>query len=201
MEHLAPPPSSSQVRPAWKDVCAIARAHAEAVDREGRFPAEAVDALKAYGAFSLGVPTALGGGGAGTATLARMARDLGGACASTAMVFAMHHNQLACLVRHSGDTPWLLAFQRQVAAEELLLASVTSEEGTGGRLRTSQCCVEPLYAEGLETTCAQTFNDELPILRIIVDNHDDIFDAVALDRGFECLFVVGLPPQERLNRA
>ncbi len=143
----ATPPSICPVRPAWADVCATARAHADAVDREGRFPAEAVEALKAYGAFGLGVPTALGGGGAGTATLARMARDLGSACASTAMVFAMHHNQLACLVRHSGETPWLLAFQRKVAAEDLLLASVTSEEGTGGRLRTSLCHVEPLEGE------------------------------------------------------
>lgn len=140
----APPLADAPARPAWTDVCAIARAHAADVDREGRFPAEAVEALKAYGAFGLGVPAALGGGGASTATLARMARDLGAACASTAMVFAMHHNQLACLVRHSGETPWLLAFQRQVAAEELLLASVTSEEGTGGRLRTSLCHVEPL---------------------------------------------------------
>ncbi len=144
MSQPAPPPVASPQRPAWAEVCAIARAHAEAVDREGRFPAEAVAALKAFGAFGLGVPAVLGGGGAGTATLARMARDLGGACASTAMVFAMHHNQLACLVRHSGETSWLLAFQRQVAAEELLLASVTSEEGTGGRLRTNLCHVEPL---------------------------------------------------------
>lgn len=138
--------SSSTALPgtAWTEVCAVAREHAAAVDHDGRFPSEAIAALKGFGAFGLGVPPSLGGGGASTATLARMARDLGAACASTAMVFAMHHNQLACLVRHGGDTPWLRDFQTKVAAEGLLLASVTSEEGTGGRLRTSQCCIEPL---------------------------------------------------------
>lgn len=126
----------------WRDVCAVARTHAAAVDRDGRFPAEAVAALKASGALGLAVPKSLGGAGAGMATLARMARDLGGACASTAMVFAMHHNQLACLARHSGDAAWLRDFQVRVREQAVLLASVTSEEGLGGRLRTSRCAVE-----------------------------------------------------------
>lgn len=149
-----PFPTADLARPDWTDVCAIARQHAAAVDREGRLPSEALEALKAFGALGLGVPAPLGGGGASTATLARMARDLGAACASTAMVFAMHQNQLACLVRHGGDSPWLLDFQRRIAAEGLLLASVTSEEGTGGRLRTSQCCVEPLADDRFRLTKA-----------------------------------------------
>ncbi len=139
--------ADAAIPPDWAQVCAIARAHADVVDREGRFPSEAFDALRASGALGLAVPKGLGGAGVGIATLARMTYELGAACASTAMIFAMHHNQLACLVRHSGETPWLKAFQRKVAAEGLLLASVTSEDGVGGRLRTSLCAVEPLAGE------------------------------------------------------
>ena len=41
----------------------VAAAHADDVDRAGRFPAETIDALRAAGALSAPVPEALGGGG------------------------------------------------------------------------------------------------------------------------------------------
>lgn len=137
------PRAEAPDRELWAQVCETARTHAAAVDQEGRYPVEAVAALKASGALGCAVPAALGGAGTGMATLARMACELGAACASTAMVFAMHHNQLACLIRHAGDNAWLRDFTAAVAAQGLLLASVTSEEGIGGRLRTSRCAVEP----------------------------------------------------------
>lgn len=143
--HAATPAADASA-PDWSAVCATAAAHADAVDREGRFPAEAVLALKANGALSSAVPQAYGGAGTSMVTLARMARDLGAACASTGMVFAMHHNQLACLIHHHQGAPWQEAFLRKVASQSLLLASVTSEEGIGGRLRTSRCAVETLPA-------------------------------------------------------
>ncbi|MGU3492409.1 acyl-CoA dehydrogenase family protein [Xanthobacteraceae bacterium A53D] len=127
----------------WAAVCEMARAHADMVDRDGRYPAEAVTAMQASGALALGIPAARGGRPAGMATLARMACELGACCASSAMVFAMHHNQLACLVRHGDGAAWQEAFLARVAREGLLLASVTSEDGIGGRLRTSRCAIEP----------------------------------------------------------
>ena len=45
-------------------VVAVAAAHADAVDREGRFPAEAVEALRQEGLLGALVPMAWGGSGA-----------------------------------------------------------------------------------------------------------------------------------------
>ncbi len=78
------PAAARIAEPDWKNVCSVAAEHAADVDREGRFPIEAVKALKASGALGLPISPELGGAGTGMATLARMARDLGAACASTA---------------------------------------------------------------------------------------------------------------------
>jgi acyl-CoA dehydrogenase len=131
-------------KPDWIGVCAVAAEHAVAVDRDGRFPAEAVAALKAHGALGAMIPVEYGGEGASMAKLAVMCRDLGSVCSSTAMVFAMQQSQVACLVAHHSNNPWQLDFMRKVAAEGLLLASITSEEGVGGRIRTSRCAIEML---------------------------------------------------------
>ena len=48
----------------------VAAAHADDVDRDGRFPAETIDALRAAGALSAPVPEALGGGGISLGTIA-----------------------------------------------------------------------------------------------------------------------------------
>ena len=82
-------------------VVAVAAAHADAVDREGRFPAEAVAALRQEGLLGALVPVALGGSGATMAEIVSQCQRLGRVCASTAMVYAMHHSQLACLVMHA----------------------------------------------------------------------------------------------------
>ena len=67
--------------------------------------------------------------------------ELGQCCANTAMVFAMHQIQVACLVRHSADSGWHRDFLSRVAQEQLLLASATTEAGIGGDVRRSDCAV------------------------------------------------------------
>jgi acyl-CoA dehydrogenase len=57
------------------------------------------------------------------------------------MILAMHHIQVACLVRHS-HTEWMHEYLRSLAAEQWLLASATTEIGTGGDTRSSVCAVE-----------------------------------------------------------
>jgi acyl-CoA dehydrogenase len=114
---------------------------ADDVDRKARFPVEAIDALRAERALSALVPVELGGDGLTVGQLSKAVSALARQCASTAMVFAMHHMQSASLVRH-GHSEFLRDVARQLAERQLLLASATTELGVGGDLRTSHCAVE-----------------------------------------------------------
>jgi acyl-CoA dehydrogenase len=122
-------------------VTAVAAAHADAVDREGRFPVEAVEEMRSQRLLSCLVPTARGGDGMTYSELTAFVTELGSACASTAMIFAMHQIQIACLVRH-GVGPALDQLIDDVVRDQLLLASATTEAGIGGDVRTSGCAVE-----------------------------------------------------------
>ncbi|MEH3106040.1 MAG: acyl-CoA/acyl-ACP dehydrogenase [Sphingomonas fennica] len=122
-------------------VARIAATHADAVDREGRFPAEAVAAMREEGLLGQMVPATLGGRGTPLSVVAQQTQVLARACASSAMVFAMHHNQIACVIDHALGDPWHADFARRLAAEQLLVASVTSEVGIGGDMRSSTCAV------------------------------------------------------------
>jgi acyl-CoA dehydrogenase len=129
-------------------VVAVARAQAESVDIEGRFPSESIAAMRETGLLGALVPVALGGPGLSVTHVARACYAIGQACASSAMVLAMHHIQLACLVDHAGDSAWHQNYLSRVAQEGLLLASVTSEAGVGGSMRTSLCALQLDAAPG-----------------------------------------------------
>jgi acyl-CoA dehydrogenase len=121
----------------------IAAPHANAVDREARFPIETIEALRAEGGLSAFIPTELGGGGVAFETIATACFELGRRCGASAMVFAMHQIQVVSIVRHLDDTPWFEEYLRGVAAEQRLIASVTSEVGTGGDMGRSVAAVTP----------------------------------------------------------
>jgi acyl-CoA dehydrogenase len=118
---------------------------ATAVDREGRFPREALRALAQARMLSAAVPEELGGHGASVSELARMCEALGQACASAGMVFAMHQVQVACLVRHGLPGPWFRDYLRELVERQALIASATTEAGVGGSTRTS---ISPILREG-----------------------------------------------------
>jgi acyl-CoA dehydrogenase len=113
------------------------------VDREARFPSESIAALREAGLLGAAVPVELSGFGVGLTELAEMCRTLGASCASTGMIFAMHQIQLACLLRHGQGSSYIRDYVREVAARQLLIASVTSEVGIGGDMRSSIASVEP----------------------------------------------------------
>ena len=121
---------------------AVAALHADSVDRDGRFPLEAVTALKAERLLGLQIPSQFGGEGAGLREIADLCSTLGQACSSAAMVFAMHHIKVASLVAHGLDSAWHCHLMERIAREQLLVASSTTEAGIGGDLRTSFCAVE-----------------------------------------------------------
>jgi acyl-CoA dehydrogenase len=114
---------------------------ADDVDAKGRFPAETIAALQAEGLLAALVPAEFGGGGATLAEVSEGLVALGRRCASSAMVVAMHHIQVACLVRH-GSNRLLRDYLRELCDHQYLLASATTEVGTGGDVRSSICALE-----------------------------------------------------------
>lgn len=141
MSALAQTVEAASVVERARAVAAIAAAHADAVDRDSRFPAEGVAALKSERLLGVLVAPRLGGEGAALIEVAEACAVLGQACAATAMVFAMHQIKLSSVIMHGSDSPWHRDLLRRVATEQLLFASATTEGGIGGDLRNSICAV------------------------------------------------------------
>jgi acyl-CoA dehydrogenase len=123
-------------------VAAVAAQFADEVDRGGRFPAEAIAAAKAEGLMGVMAPKSLGGEGASLSEISDICYTLAQACASTAMIYAMHQVKVACVVRHGMDSAWIRAFLRLLTNEQMLVASSTTEGGGGGNVRSSEAPVE-----------------------------------------------------------
>ena len=128
-------------------VAAAAAAEAEEVDRDARFPRAAIDAAREQKLLGMQIPVAFGGFGATVQDVAEICYTLGRACASSAMIFAMHQTKVACLVRHGTGSRYHEELMRRVAAEQLLLASSTTEGQNGGNIRSSAAAVEHSEAE------------------------------------------------------
>jgi acyl-CoA dehydrogenase len=140
--------AAGQVLPLTHDIkrraqaaAAVATAHAVATDAEARFPSEAFTAIRAQRLLGILVPVELGGEGASISDVVDVCYVLGRACGSTAMIFAMHQIMVACLVRHAAGSAWHQELLRRLVAEQLLLASSTTEGQGGGDLRKSDCAV------------------------------------------------------------
>ena len=121
----------------------VAAVHADNVDRDARFPHEAIDALRAIGALSAHVPEELGGGGVSLTGIAHGCFELGRRCSATAMVFAMHQIQVGTIVRHLDGAAGLQSYLQSLCEQQRLIASVTSEVGTGGDMGRSIAAVTP----------------------------------------------------------
>lgn len=88
-------------------------------DDQDKFVADNFTLLKSSGLVEAGVPSELGGGGAGIDQMASMLRTLAHYCPSTALAFSMHTHQVAI-------PAWRFTHQK-VAAVEPLLKRVASE--------------------------------------------------------------------------
>lgn len=124
------------------DVARIAAQHAQDVDVEGRFPHEAITALKSARLLGLVISN---NGEEQRQTLLKASAvccSLGRACGSSGLIYAMHLSQVACLSAASEGSRWHAAFLRKVVDEQFLIGSVTSEAGVGGDIRTSACSLQ-----------------------------------------------------------
>jgi isovaleryl-CoA dehydrogenase len=99
------------------------------IDRESRFPDEQLTALGRVGALGLLVPREQGGLGAGLVALASGCEAVGGACASTGMVFLMHCVTAATVAGGGGGSAARLL--EAMATGEMLGTLAFSERGTG----------------------------------------------------------------------
>ena len=143
---VSPIPQSDEFRDRLARLERIARdvaaPNAGDVDGRSRFPQETIDALKEAGLLAAPIPKSLGGAGYGVVQLAELCSTLARACGSSAMVLAMHYVQVACIVRHAENSERLRGYLRDLANRQYLLASITSENGTFGEMRTSICAVK-----------------------------------------------------------
>ncbi len=121
---------------------AIAGAAADSVDGDARFPDEAFSALRQEKLLAAAIPCGLGGLGSSVPEIASMCTALGEHCSSTGLIFAMHQIQVFSLVRHAADSPFFSKYLRELAEKQWLIASATSEVGTGGDIRSSIAAVE-----------------------------------------------------------
>jgi len=136
----APAPGDLKAR--TEAAAAVAAANAARVDRDARFPEEAITAVRAQRLLGIMVPRELGGEGAGLSDVVDVCYGLGRACSSTAMIYAMHQIMVACVLRHRGNNGWHERLLRRLCAEQLLLASSTTEGKGGGNVRSSEAPIE-----------------------------------------------------------
>lgn len=128
----------------------VAAVHADDVDHHGRFPVEAIAAVRAAGLLGALLPVQHGGAEATLAEVAQAVTALAEHCAATALTVAMHSIQVACIARH-GHPVLLERIAPGLVAGELLLANANSEVGLNGERRTSICALEPT-ADGFRLT-------------------------------------------------
>jgi acyl-CoA dehydrogenase len=121
----------------------VAAPNAGSVDHQARFPVETITALRDARALSALVPPEHGGTGATLAAVANATFELARRCGASAMVFAMHQIQVAVILRHGTAQPWFGSYLDTLAGEQRLIASATSEVGTGGDLGRSIAAVTP----------------------------------------------------------
>jgi acyl-CoA dehydrogenase len=125
----------------------LAKANAAAVDAEARFPSEAFAEIRRQRLLGIQVPQALSGEGASIAEIADVCYILGQACSSAALIYAMHQIKMACITRHAKGNAVLERILGRIAAEQLLMASSTTEGQAGGNVRSSEAAVEHDGAE------------------------------------------------------
>lgn len=124
------------------EVATVASRHSDEVDRDARFPHEAIRAMKEHRLLGIMIAREYGGEAATLQEIAEICTLLGQHCAASAMIFAMHQIKVGSLVTHGADTQWHRAYMQRLTTEQLLLGSATTENGTGGDLGNSVCAIE-----------------------------------------------------------
>jgi len=127
------PISSDALRDAVSLAAEVTATHADTVDREGRYPTEAMEALGRLGLRRLLVPTAFGGSGGTLGEFVATVRRLARSCGSTALCYTMHVGSRHTLVARADD-PHIAALLRTLCATDgLCTLAVSPARGPDGR--------------------------------------------------------------------
>lgn len=121
---------------------AVAASHADAVDRDSRFPVEAFAELKHQKLLGILLSPVFGGEARSVADAAQICYELGKVCSSTSMIYAMHSANIACLSNHGDDNPHFTDCMRRIGVSQMLLASSTTEGAGGANVRSSAAPIE-----------------------------------------------------------
>ncbi|MEH0935376.1 acyl-CoA dehydrogenase family protein [Micromonospora psammae] len=130
------PDTTPDLRDRVAAVLPVIRDEAAKIDEQAVFPTGGLAALRDSGLMGLLVPAEYGGLGGDLDDLVEVAVALAGECMSTAMIWAMHGQQVAALVAH-GTERLRAELLPRIARGEVYVASVTSEKGKGGHLLTA----------------------------------------------------------------
>jgi alkylation response protein AidB-like acyl-CoA dehydrogenase len=113
---------------------------AATVDCDRVFPDASMRALGEHGALGLLVPEAFGGAGGGIAELVAACEAVGGACASSAMVFLMHSVTAATIAVGGGERAG--EYLEAMATGRSLGTLAFSERGTGAHFYAPELAAE-----------------------------------------------------------
>lgn len=174
-----PASTRAERRSKTEAVAKIAAKWAGEVDRQSRIPREAVAALReaellGFSGYTTCIRNSI-------STVADECRLLARSCSSTAMIYAMHHIQAACIVRHS-DSKQVEVFE-PLRRGDILIASCTSTRpGTPNSLQMSgdRFAIE-------KTVVALSYADEADCILALAPcsggEHDSTHVLAAVFRG------------------
>jgi isovaleryl-CoA dehydrogenase len=154
---------------------------AAGIDRELRFPQEGLDALAEVGALGLLIGPQDGGAGGGLTALAEACETIGGACASTGMVFLMHCVATATVAGGGGAAASALLERMGRGALGTL---AFSERGTGAHFYAPELAVDRREG-GLRLSGRKSFvtsAGHADVMLVLVQSEAEGLDCYAVEK-------------------
>ena len=150
------------------------------IDRESRFPDDRLSALGEVGALGLLVPGERGGVGGGLVALAAACEAIGGACASTGMVFLMHSVTAATVAGGGGASA--AGLLEGMASGEVLGTLAFSERGTGAHFYAPELRAER-RGDSVQVSGRKAFvtsGGHADVMLVLLQSEDEGLDCYAV---------------------
>jgi acyl-CoA dehydrogenase len=103
---------------------------------------QAVEWMREKQLMSIVAPKKSGGADADMSSVCNLLSAVSENSGSLGLIYAMHLSQAMSLVKHSHNNAYLNAYIQELCERQYLIASATSEKGSGGDIFTSNCQLE-----------------------------------------------------------